>query len=164
MIDDFSALAQRQINHASNVAPIPLCKDDDLLLECAVLWDWTPSSGATQIRRDVDRQIKEPGPGGHVCHVGYPQRFGAVSAELTFDQNVSRLGTLVTGCTPREAPAMANYSNACHARQTRHTLTTNALAPSVDLSSTARHALGLVGFLTNLTDALGHHGIVDASL
>ena len=115
---------------------------------------------------DVDDhgQVEEPHPGRHVGHVRYPQLVRATGMETPVDQVTGRRLALVATGGHGEPSSLADALNAGCSHETRHTLAADAHALFDELEAHPGHAVGLVGFLVNLADALGHHGIGNAAL
>ena len=109
-------------------------------------------------------QIEEPHPCGHVGHVGNPQLVRSVGMEVPLDQVFGRRLALVTVGGRGEPSSLADAVNASFSHEAGHALAADAYALFDELGPHPGHAVGLVGVLVNLADALGHHGVGDAAL
>jgi hypothetical protein len=109
-------------------------------------------------------QIEEAHPGRYVGHVRYPQLVRTCGVETPVDQVMGRALALVTAGGDGEASALADAVDAGLSHETSHALAADAHALLDELGPHPGHAVGLVGVLMNLADALGHHRVGDAAL
>jgi hypothetical protein len=89
--------------------------------------------------------------------------FGPLAWKRRLTRSGRRLALVATG-GHGEASALADALDAGRSHETRHTLAADAHALLDELEAHPGHAVGLVGVLVNLADALGHHRIGDAAL
>jgi hypothetical protein len=109
-------------------------------------------------------QIEKPHPRRHVGHVCHPQLVRASGVESPVDQVAGRGLTLVATCGDGEASAFADAVDTGLPHEAGHTLAADAHTLLDELGPHPRHAIGLVGVLVNLANALGHHRIGDVAL
>jgi hypothetical protein len=109
-------------------------------------------------------QIEKPHPRRHVGHVCHPQLVRASGVETAVDQVTGWGLAFVATSGDGEASAFADAVDTGLPHETRHTLATDGHALLDELGPHPGHAVGLVGVLVNLANALGHHRVGDAAL